>query len=104
MKTIGGKIVLSFVAVFTIVFVMYGYTIFSTSYRFIYRELQKSSEDNLSYVQENINRLLDQFIALSDNVYYNRNIARVMIRNYEKKNRRKSRQRFAERIGRYCIF
>ena len=84
MKTIRGKIVLSFVAVFTIVFVMYGYTIFSTSYRFIYRELQKSSEDNLSYVQENINRLLDQFIALSDNVYYNRNIARVMIRNYEK--------------------
>ena len=83
MKTIRGKIILSFVTVFTIVFVMYGYTIFSTSYRFIYRELQKSSEDNLSYVQENINRLLDQFIALSDNVYYNRNIARVMIRNYE---------------------
>lgn len=82
MKTIRGKIVLSFVAVFTIVFVMYGYTLFSTSYNLVYRELQKSREDNLSYVQENINRLLEQFTAFSDNIYYNRNIARVMIRNY----------------------
>ena len=47
LKTIRGKIVLSFVAVFTIVFVMYGYTIFSTSYRFIIGNCRRAAKITL---------------------------------------------------------
>lgn len=82
-KTIRGRVIFAFIAVFTIVFVLYGYTVFSASYRLVYRELQKSSEDNLRYVQGNINRLLDQFVNLSNDIYYNRNISKVLVRDYD---------------------
>lgn len=69
-KTIRGRVIFAFIAVFTTVFVLYGYTVFSSSYKLVYQELQKSSEDNLRYVQGNINRLLDDSVNnLSQNSF-----------------------------------
>lgn len=82
-KTIKGRIIVSFVTVFVVIFSVFGYTIFSASYNLVFQALLRSSQDNLDYFQSNINRLLNRCETLSDSIYYDRAITRVMIRQYD---------------------
>ena len=82
MKTIKGKLILSFSIVFLIVSLFLGFYYFDINYRNQKKELKQSTYTNLQYFQSNINRILERCSMLSDKIYFNRNIAKILLRDY----------------------
>lgn len=83
LKTIKGKIVVYFTVAFAVVIIAFLSVFYIMNYRAQREQVLSGSRDNLEYFQSNINRVLERCENLSDNIYFNRNIAKVLVREYE---------------------
>ncbi len=81
-KTIKGKIVISFTAAFAVVIIAFLGYFYVTSYRAQRERALNTGKENLEYFQTTITRLMERCIDLSDNIYLNRDISKVLVRNY----------------------
>ena len=86
LKTIKGKIVVYFTVAFAVVIIAFLSVFYVTSYRAQREQVISDSRDTLEYLQGNTNRMLERCENLSDSIYFNRNIARVLLRDYSMPN------------------
>ena len=82
MKTIKGKLILYFSMVILIVTIALSMFYLYQNYRNRRSELIKNAQSNIEYFQSNINRMLERCSLLSDKIYFNRNIAKILLRDY----------------------
>ena len=82
-KTIKGKIVIYFTLAFTVLIMVFLGFFYVTSYRAQREKALTKGKDNLEYFQSSVNRMLERCVNLSDNIYFNRNITKVLVRNYD---------------------
>ena len=83
MKTIKGKLILYFSTVILLAAIALSAFYVYRNYMYQRRELIQNANSNIEYFQSNINRVLERCSQLSDKIYFNRNIAKILIRNYE---------------------
>ncbi len=82
MKTIKGKLILYFSAVILVMTIALSMFYLYQNYRNQRRELIQNANSNMEYFQSNINRMLERCSLLSDKIYFNRNVAKILIRDY----------------------
>ena len=82
MKTIKGKLILYFSAVILVVTIALSAFFLYRSYLRQRKELIQNANVNIEYFQSNINRMLERCSLLSDKIYFNRNVAKILIRQY----------------------
>lgn len=82
MKTIKGKLILCFSTVILVVALALSLFFLYPFYANQRKEVIKNANSNIEYFHSNINRMLERCSLLSDKIYFNRNIAKVLIREY----------------------
>lgn len=82
LKTIKRKIIAYFSVAFLSVTLAICCYYFYINYRIQEEELLQNARTNIDYFQSNINKMLMRCEQFSDKIYYDHNIAKVLIRNY----------------------
>ena len=83
MKTLKGKLILYFSSILLSVTLCLCFYYFYMNCRSQKEELIRNTKTNIEYFQGNINKMLFRCEKLSDYIYLNRAVGKVLIRNYE---------------------
>ena len=88
MKTIKGKLILCFSTVILVAAIALSMFYLYLNYMNQRKELIQNANSNIEYFQSNINRMLERCSLLSDKIYFNRNVAKILIRDYGSSSRK----------------
>ena len=83
MKTIRGKLIAYFSVAFLIITVLLCTYYYHTNYKLQEKQILQNADSNLDYIQSNINRMLMRCEEFSDKIYFDHQITKTLMRQYD---------------------
>lgn len=83
MKTIRGKLIAYFSIAFLIITVLLCTYYYHTNYKLQEKQILQNADSNIDYIQSNINRMLMRCEEFSDKIYFDHQITKTLMRQYD---------------------